>query len=57
MTDRDEAAGRLRVGPATAADAAALAEVAAATFPLACPPTVAAADIAAVIDAKLTEER
>ena len=57
MTDRDQAAGRLRVGPAAAADAAALAEVAAATFPLACPPTVAAADIAAFIDANLTEAR
>ncbi len=36
-------------------DAADLAAVAAATFPLACPPTAAAADIAAAVEANLSE--
>ncbi|WP_026555790.1 GNAT family N-acetyltransferase [Arthrobacter sp. 35W] len=41
---------------ATVQDAAALAELAAITFPLACPPSSAPEDIAAFIDANLTEE-
>lgn len=42
---------------ATAADAAELADVAARTFPLACPPTVRAEDVAAFIAENLTEAR
>jgi ribosomal protein S18 acetylase RimI-like enzyme len=43
------------VRAATGADAAALAHVAAATFPLACPPSTTAAAIAAFIAANLSE--
>lgn len=42
---------------ATPADATQLAEVAAATFPLACPPSATAENIAAFIAANLSEER
>ena len=42
---------------ATAADAAALAELAAATFPLACPESAAPADIQNFIDTHLSEAR
>lgn len=42
---------------ATAADAAALAELAAATFPLACPPAAPPADIQAFIATNLSEQR
>ena len=41
---------------ATAADAAQLAELAAVTFPLACPPGNSAADIQSFIDGHLTEQ-
>jgi len=41
---------------ATPADAAGLAELAAVTFPLACPPGNTAADIQSFIDANLTEQ-
>lgn len=47
----------LVVGVAALADAAELAAVAAATFPLACPPSVAAEDIAAFVAANLSPER
>ena len=47
----------ISVTPASVADAAELADVAAATFPLACPDTVAAADVAAFIAAHLSEQR
>lgn len=46
----------ITVTPAGDADAAELAAVAAATFPLACPESVAAGDIAAFIAANLSEE-
>ena len=42
---------------ATSADAAQLAELAAATFPLACPPSAKAADIQSFIGANLSETR
>ena len=42
---------------ATPSDAAELAEVAALTFPLACPPSVAAEDVAAFVDATLSPRR
>lgn len=45
------------IGPARADDATALAELAAATFPLACPPGVGAPDIAAFIDEHLSVRR
>lgn len=45
------------VDPATAADAEELAEVAAVTFPLACPPTVGPDDIAACIAENLSAAR
>lgn len=45
-----------RITPAGPADAAELAEVAAATFPLACPESVSAADISAFVAATLTEQ-
>jgi GNAT superfamily N-acetyltransferase len=47
----------ITVGPATPADAAALAEVAAATFPLACPPDAEAGDVAACIAENLSTPR
>jgi len=47
----------LSIAPATAADAAELAQVAAATFPLACPPAVHAEDVAAFIAAQLSPAR
>ncbi len=46
-----------RVGSAETTDVAALAEVAADTFPLACPPSAAPADIASFIDANLSDTR
>ena len=42
---------------ATSADAAQLAELAAATFPLACPPSAKPADIQSFIDTNLSEQR
>jgi len=45
------------VRPALESDTDQLAEVAARTFPLACPPTVSAADIAACITATLSSQR
>lgn len=45
------------VSAATTADAPELAGVAAVCFPLACPPSVAAADVAAFIDANLSQDR
>ncbi|RNM12756.1 GNAT family N-acetyltransferase [Nocardioides pocheonensis] len=50
-------ASRCRVRPATAADAAALAEVAAATFVLACPPGMPPESVAAFVAENLTAER
>lgn len=47
----------ISVTPACSADAAALGALAAATFPLACPPTAVAADIAAFIAANLSARR
>ena len=47
----------VQVTDAAAADAADLAEVAAATFPLACPPSALPDDIAAFIDTHLCEQR
>ncbi|WP_059020302.1 GNAT family N-acetyltransferase [Mycobacterium sp. M26] len=47
----------LSIGPATAADAAELAQVAAATFPLACPPSSPPDDVAAFIAANLSNAR
>jgi ribosomal protein S18 acetylase RimI-like enzyme len=47
----------ITVTPAADGDAADLANLAAATFPLACPDSVAAEDIAAFIAANLTAER
>ncbi|MDH2444917.1 GNAT family N-acetyltransferase [Amnibacterium sp. CER49] len=47
----------MTVRPATVDDAAALADLAAATFPLACPPSVTPEAIAAFVAANLTEER
>lgn len=47
----------IAVRTADAADAAELADVAAATFPLACPPTAQPADIAAAIEANLSAQR
>jgi ribosomal protein S18 acetylase RimI-like enzyme len=48
---------RIEIVPAAADDAAALADVAARTFPLACPDSVSADDIAAFLDENLSEER
>jgi ribosomal protein S18 acetylase RimI-like enzyme len=45
------------IATADSVDAAELAAVAARTFPLACPPSVALADIAAFIDANLSDAR
>ena len=50
-------ASRCRVRPATRADAAALAEVAAATFVLACPPGMPPDSVAAFVAENLTAER
>ena len=47
----------ITLGPAATGDAAELARVAAATFPLACPPSVQSADIAAFIEEHLSEQR
>lgn len=47
----------ISITPATHADAAELAQVAAATFPLACPPSSPPGDIAAFIDAQLSPAR
>ena len=47
----------VRVRVADSGDAAELADVAAATFPLACPPSARAEDVAAAIVANLSEER
>lgn len=51
------ALGPAQVRPARAADAEALAEVAARTFPLACPPSVTAADTEAFIAENLSAEQ
>ena len=45
---------RVRVRDAVAADAPALADLAAATFPLACPPALGSEDIAAFVESHLT---
>ena len=47
----------IEVAPAQVADLAELADVAAQTFPLACPPTAAASDVAAFIAEHLTARR
>ncbi|OFB41411.1 acetyltransferase [Mycolicibacterium sp. (ex Dasyatis americana)] len=47
----------MQVAPATAADLPELAAVAAATFPLACPPSVTPENVAAFIAENLSEER
>jgi ribosomal protein S18 acetylase RimI-like enzyme len=47
----------VRIAAATPADAVELAAVAARTFPLACPPSVALPDMAAFIDANLSDAR
>jgi ribosomal protein S18 acetylase RimI-like enzyme len=49
--------GTFQVGPASSGDAQELATVAALTFPLACPPSVTADNIAAFIDANLSANR
>jgi ribosomal protein S18 acetylase RimI-like enzyme len=46
-----------RIATADTGDAVELAAVAARTFPLACPPSVALADVAAFIDANLSDAR
>ncbi|MFZ0229899.1 MAG: GNAT family N-acetyltransferase [Mycobacterium sp.] len=46
-----------RIATADSVDIVELAAVAARTFPLACPPSVASEDIASFIDANLSEER
>ena len=48
---------KFQIGPASAGDAAELAAVAALTFPLACPPSVTADNIAAFIEANLSAGR
>ncbi|MDD9207319.1 GNAT family N-acetyltransferase [Georgenia sp. 10Sc9-8] len=48
---------RVRFREATAADAPALAELAARTFPLACPPQLPAADVTAFVAEHLSRER
>lgn len=53
----DDAETRITVVDATSADLAELADVAARTFPLACPPSVPATDITAFIGAHLCRER
>jgi ribosomal protein S18 acetylase RimI-like enzyme len=47
----------VRIAAASPVDAAELAAVAARTFPLACPPSVAVADVASFIDANLSSSR
>ncbi|HEY4797057.1 MAG TPA: GNAT family N-acetyltransferase [Mycobacterium sp.] len=47
----------VRIASARTVDAAELAAVAAYTFPLACPPSVALADVASFIDANLSDTR
>jgi ribosomal protein S18 acetylase RimI-like enzyme len=47
----------VRIATASNVDAVELAAVAASTFPLACPPSVALADVASFIDANLSEAR
>ncbi|OBB90686.1 GNAT family N-acetyltransferase [Mycobacterium sp. 852002-40037_SCH5390672] len=47
----------LQIAPANTGDAAELAAVAAQTFPLACPPSVTAENIAAFVDANLSANR
>ena len=47
----------IEVSPAVAADLTELADVAARTFPLACPPSVTADDVAAFIAENLSEQR
>jgi ribosomal protein S18 acetylase RimI-like enzyme len=47
----------VRIATASTVDAAELAAVAARTFPLACPPSVALADVASFIDANLSDAR
>lgn len=47
----------VRIASASTVDAAELAAVAARTFPLACPPSVALADVASFIDANLSAAR
>jgi ribosomal protein S18 acetylase RimI-like enzyme len=47
----------IEVSPAVAADRTELADVAARTFPLACPPSVTADDVAAFIAENLSEQR
>jgi ribosomal protein S18 acetylase RimI-like enzyme len=47
----------VRIAIASTADAVELAAVAASTFPLACPPSVALADVASFIDANLSDAR
>ncbi|RAU95886.1 GNAT family N-acetyltransferase [Mycobacterium colombiense] len=49
--------GTLQIAPARSGDAAELAAVAALTFPLACPPSVTAENIAAFVDANLSAAR
>lgn len=49
--------GTFQIGPASSGDAHELAAVAALTFPLACPPSVTADNIAAFIDANLSANR
>lgn len=53
----DDAETRITVAGATSADLTELADVAARTFPLACPPSVTAVDVAAFIGAHLSQER
>ena len=57
VTMHDDAETRIAVADATSADLAELADVAARTFPLACPPSVPAAAITAFIGAHLSRER
>lgn len=52
-----EAAGPVQVRPAKAADLEELAEVAAVTFPLACPAHIASEDVQAFIDTNLNPQR
>jgi ribosomal protein S18 acetylase RimI-like enzyme len=47
----------VRIASASAVDAVELAALAARTFPLACPPSVALADVASFIDANLSDVR
>ncbi|MFD6856639.1 GNAT family N-acetyltransferase [Rhodococcus sp. NPDC060090] len=56
-TPQEEATAPVSVRRAGIWDAESLADVAAATFPLACPPDATSADVAAFIEATLTAER